>query len=294
MKITDVSGAIAILSAGLACMATAAVAADHGLFPAVGTYDASDAKFERLLTVAPGGKFTLEVMEKGAPGHLRSGAGEGALSDAPGGWRYSEGRCVLSLKRAAGGLQLHAETCASAWGDVPFDGKYLLQGVHAASMPAKTPVAGPASPAGLPSRRELGELWTNIDVGSVAGKSVLVMVRSAGTGTPGSVLERFSNAAYVVDTTSDYERLSSAEKAKPPLRIVAIPLPVIGAREGLEFEVDCSDGTSEDIVAINVARQDKGNQVTRRRVSAWRLDARFQPLEIKPASKVECPPAAGY
>jgi hypothetical protein len=182
--------------------ATANVAAeDYSPFPPAGVYDASDGAFERLLTIREGGGFTLEVMQKGKPGGLRSGSGEGVLTDAPGGWRYSEGRCGMTLRRAAGGMQLHVEACASDWGDVPFDGKYALQGAggvasRAAAAAAPSPTIGQqsASPANaaLPSRRQLNDTWSSIDVGGVAGKSVIVMVKPVDSATPGGILEHFS------------------------------------------------------------------------------------------------------
>ena len=315
---------LSLLSVSLACMAAPALAADYSPYPKAGVYDASDNGFERLLTVKPDGKFTLEVAEKGKPGNLRSGAGEGKLADAPGGWSFSEGRCNMTLKRAAGGMQLHVETCASAWGDVPFDGKYKYQGEEVAAAPVKpapapapkaaAPVAAtvtpaPAAPAAamaaapapaptsgaLPSRKELMEKWTNIATDKVAGKSVLVMVKSIGGTSPDTTLEAYSNAAFVIDTTSDYQAISAAEKAKSPLQLVNIPLPAISAKEGLEFEVDCSYGKSSKVIAINVANQPKGKPMTRKRSSAWMLDNNLQAVEIKPANKAKCPTAqAGY
>ena len=43
------------------------------------------------------------------------------------------------------------------------------------------------------------------------------------------------------------------------------------------------------VVAINVSSLGKGNQMTRKRASAWALDDRWQPVEIKPAHKAKCP-----
>lgn len=315
MKRSHSTRTLGLLSVSLACFATPLLAADYHPFPKAGIYDASDSGFERLLTVKPDGKFTLEVAEKGKPGNLRSGAGEGKLSDAPGGWNFSEGRCNMTLKRAAGGMQLHVEACASSWGDVPFDGKYKYQGEEVAAAPvkaapaAKAAVSAPAAPAvavataaapvpasgALPSRKELTEKWTNIATDSVAGKSVLVMVKSIGGASPDSTLEAYSNAAFVVDTTSNYQALSAADKTKPPLQLINIPLPPINAKEGLEFEIDCTYGKSSKVIAINVASQPKGKPMARKRTSAWMLDSSLQAVEIKPASKAKCPNVqAGY
>ena len=307
--------ALRFLSAGaaLACLAAPALAADYSPYPKAGVYEASDGRFERLLTVKPNGKFTLEVSEIGKPGQLRSGAGEGKLSDAPGGWNYSEGRCTLTLKRAAGGMQLHVEACASAWGDVPFDGKYTFQGEEAPAaatkaapapkaMAAAAPPAAPAmvaavpsaaSGAALPSRKALSQQWTNFSSDAVAGKSVRLWAQPATGGAPG--LEHFRNAGFVVDVATPYDSLPAAEMVKAPLKLLEIPLPPVTAKEGLEFEVDCTYGTSGKAVAVNVSTLGRGQQVTRKRASAWMVDASLQVVEIKPASKARCPRVqAGY
>ena len=290
-----------IASVSLFSMAAPAFAADYSPYPKAGIYDASDSSFERQLTVKPDGKFTLEVSEKGKPGNLRSGAGEGKLSDAPGGWSFSEGRCNMTLKRGAGAMQLHVETCASAWGDVPFDGKYKYQGEEVAAAPQKpAPAAAampaakasppaaspapamaaaapaPANSAALPSRKELLDKWTALATDGIAGKSVMVMARSNGAISPDTTLESYSQAAYFVDTTSDYQALSAAEKNKSPLRLINIPLPATGPKEGLEFEVDCVYGKSDKVIAINVASQAKGKAPARKRTSAWMLNNNFE------------------
>ncbi|MFZ6766764.1 hypothetical protein ACO0LM_06725 [Undibacterium sp. Di26W] len=318
MKKPTTSGALRLLSASLAlsCLAAPVLAADYNPYPKAGIYDASDSGFERLLTVKPDGKFTLEVAEKGKPGNLRSGTGEGKLADAPGGWNFSEGRCTMTLKRAAGGMQLHVETCASAWGDVPFDGKYKYQGEEVAAPAKATPAAvvapapkatvpvlaapaptttPPPANGPLPSRKELLEKWSSIGGDTIAGKSVLFMAKSNGNIAPDTTLEAFSIAAFVIDTTSDYQALSAAEKAKSPLQLITIPLPATSAKEGLEFETDCVFGKSDKVIAINVASQAKGKPVVRKRTSAWMVDNNLQAVEIKPASKAKCPRvAAGY
>lgn len=290
-------------TAALLSLAAPALSADYSPYPKAGVYDASDSRFERVLTVKPNGKFTLEVSEIGKPGQLRSGAGEGRLSDAPGGWSFSEGRCSMTLKRAAGGMQLHVETCASAWGDVPFDGKYQFKG-EAAPMPAAKALPAPAAvpsaapvpvsapqPSGgaLPTRKELRQQWSSLSSDTVAGKSAGFWAQSTAGNAPGNGLERFSRAGFVVDVTSDYDRLPPAEMAKPPLKLVEVPLPAVSAKEGLEFEIDCSFGKSNKVIAINVSSLGKGNQITRKRASAWALDGQWQPQEIKPAHKVKCP-----
>ena len=296
--------ALGLLCASILGATTDVAAAEYSPFPPAGVYDASDGAFERLLTIRGNGGFTLEVMQKGKPGGLRSGAGEGVLADAPGGWRYSEGRCSMTLRRAAGGMQLHVESCASDWGDVPFDGKYALKGAQGAasrgaaataSAPTLSQQAPPPANALLPSRRQLNDTWSSLDVGSVAGKSVIVMVKPVANGTTAGILERFSKAAFVIDTTSDYRALSPANLARPPIGLVEIPLPPTRGDQGLEFEIECSDGKIEDVVVINIASQEGAKPMTRKRASAWRLNERLQAVEIKPASRVKCPVAqAGY
>jgi len=120
------------------------------------------------------------------------------------------------------------------------------------------------------------------------------MVKPADNGA-GGVLERFSKAAFVIDTTSDYRALSPANLARPPVGLVEIPLPPTRGDQGLEFEVECSDGKIEDVVVISIASQEGAKPTTRKRASAWRLNDHLQAVEIKPASKVKCPVAqAGY
>lgn len=311
--------ALRFLSAGaaLSCLAAPVLAADYSPYPKAGVYEASDGSFERVLTVKPNGKFTLEVAEKGKPGNLRSGSGEGKLADAPGGWTFSEGRCTMTLKRAAGGMQMRVEACASAWGDVPFDGKYAYQGEEVAAPaakagpvrnapPAAAPVmaAAPAAPsmapvapnANLPSRKALSQQWTQLSSDTVAGgKSARFWAQPAPGATAGPGLEHFSAAGFVIDVGTAYDRLSAADMAKPPLQLVAVSLPPVTAKEGLEFEVECRYGKTDKAVAINVSTVGKGQQVTRKRASAWMLDANLQAVEIKPASKAKCPQAqAGY
>ncbi|MEO8375305.1 MAG: hypothetical protein ABI471_08765 [Sphingomonas bacterium] len=307
MKRSNYLAALGLLCASALCATTDVAAQQYSPFPAAGVYVASDSAFARELTIRRDGSFTLEVMQKGKPGNLRSGTGEGVLTDAPGGWRYSEERCSMTLRRAVGGMQLHVDACASDWGDVPFDGKYVLRGAGGvASAGAVATAASPASgkprampatlaDAGLPSRRQLNDSWSSIDVGGVAGKAVIVMVKPVQSGTSGTILEHFSKAAFVIDRTSDYRALSPADLARPPIALVEIPLPPTTGRQGLEFEVECSDRKIEDVVVINIASQEGAKPMTRRRASAWRLNDRLQAVEIKPAGRVKCPVAqAGY
>lgn len=304
MKRSNPLVALGLLGASFLGAAVDVAAQAYDPFPPAGVYEASDSAFERALTIRKGGGFTLEVMQKGKPGNLRSGAGEGVLTDAPGGWRFSEGRCAMTLRRAAGGMQLHVEACASDWGDVPFDGKYALQGaggaasrgggVAAVAAPAPIKAAAPAV-SGLPSRKQLNDSWSSFDVGSVAGKTVIVMAKPIDGGASGQSLERFSRAAFVIDTASDYRTLSPANLARPPIGLVEIPLPPTRGDQGLEFEIECTDGKLEDVVVVNVATQVGERPMTRRRASAWVLNDRLQAVEIKPASRVKCPVAQpGY
>lgn len=294
MKRSILSAALCLSCANALPATTAFAAQAYSPYPPAGTYDASDAAFERQLTVRRDGSFTLEVMQKGRPGNLRSGAGEGRLADAPGGWRYAEGRCSMALRRAAGGMQLHVDGCAGEWGDVPFDGKYVLQGAAPVAPPA--PAASPAVPggAGLPSRRELNDAWSTLDVGSMAGKAVMVMARPVAGGSEGAALERFSRAAFVIDTTSDYASLSRAEMARPPLALVEIPLPATGPGQGLAFEIECTSGKIEDVVVVSIASAHGDKPMSYRRAGAWVLDGSLHAVEIKPAAKVECPVQPGY
>lgn len=102
-------------------------AADGAAAPmAPGVYDGSDKQFERTLTIRPNGKFELEVMQKGKPGQLRSGSGSGQLQANGGQWRYSEGICTMNVLPQTSAVQVQMERCASAFGDVPFDGVYRL------------------------------------------------------------------------------------------------------------------------------------------------------------------------
>jgi hypothetical protein len=295
MKRSTLFAALSLLSAPVLPVAAAFAAQDYSPYPPAGTYDASDKAFERQLTVHRDGSFTLEVMQKGRPGNLRSGAGEGRLSDAPGGWRYSEGRCSMTLRRAAGGMQLHVEACAGDWGDVPFDGKYVLQGAAPAAARAPANPPAPVANAGLPSRKQLNDTWSTLDVGGAAGKTVIVMARPVAGGPDDGILERFSQAGFVIDTTSDYASLSRAELARPPLGLVEIPLPATGPGQGLAFEIECTSGKIENVVVISIATEHGDKPMSYRRTSAWALDGSLHAVEIKPVAKVKCPVAQpGY
>jgi|GEM_PF-1716633 len=299
---------LSLLSISLSCLAGPALAADYSPYPKAGIYDASDSGFERLLTVKPDGKFTLEVAEKGKPGNLRSGAGEGKLSDAPGGWNFSEGRCNMTLKRAAGGMQLHVEACASSWGDVPFDGKYKYQGEEVAAAPVKAAPAAAAaqkaaapmtstapapaaaqasaSPAtnGLPSRKEFKETWQGISSDNIGNKHVAFLAKAIEnkSSTPNPI-EQFSRAAFVIDTNIRYGEMSAAELAKFPLQLIEVPLPAVGPKEGLEFKSDCVYGKSDKVIVIN-----RTGQATIKRMAAWMMDNNLKLVEIKQVNKVNC------
>lgn len=91
-----------------------------------GVYDGSDSQFERTLTIRPNGKFELEVMQKGKSSQLRSGSGSGQLQANGGQWRYGEGSCTLSVVPQPSSVQVQADRCSSAFGDVPFNGNYRL------------------------------------------------------------------------------------------------------------------------------------------------------------------------
>ena len=302
MKRSTLAASLSLLPLSLA-FALQATAADYSPYPKAGVYDASDNGFERLLTVKPDGKFTLEVAEKGKPGNLRSGSGEGKLSDAPGGWNFSEGRCSMTLKRAAGGFQLHVETCASAWGDVPFDGKYKYQGEEVAAAPVKAapapvPVTKAAAPVaavppvtqappvqaanGLLSRKEINTSWQGISVDEINKKGVIFIVKASESGGSGPI-EQYSKAAFVVDTNVHYQEMSAADLAKFPLQVIEVPLPTVGPKEGLEFKSDCVYGKSDKVIVINKTGAPKVKRLT-----AWMMDNNLRVVEVKPASKVNC------
>ena len=295
----------------LSGLSLTAHAADYSPYPAAGVYEASDSKFERVLTIKPNGKFTLEVEEKGKPGNLHTGAGEGQLSDAPGGWNFSEGRCTMNLKRAAGGMKMQVEACAGAWGDVPFDGLYKKTGELPAAQPAKAamPAAQPApaqkamvaaTPAAaatptsaaapalaansLPSRKEIKTTWQAISVDEINKKGVMFIAKDIEnkSSTPNPI-EQFSRAAFVIDTSIDYEKMSAAELAKFPLQLIEVPLPAVGPKEGLEFKSDCIYGKSDKVIVIN-----RTGSPTIKRLAAWMMDKNLKLVEIKQINKVNC------
>jgi hypothetical protein len=110
-------------------------------YPMPGSYDATDRNFERSLTIHPDGKFELEAMEKGKPGNLRSGSGSGQLVFNGVQWGYAEGTCAMTLTATSPGLQVHLQSCAGLFGDVPFDGRYQLKEKKTTSVQA-SPAAG--------------------------------------------------------------------------------------------------------------------------------------------------------
>ncbi len=103
------------------------VAGSNVTYPTSGSYDANDQNFERSLTIHPDGRFELEVIEKGQSGNLRSGSGSGQLVFKDGQWQYTEGVCSMTLAATPAALQVHVKSCAGAFGDVPFDGRYQLK-----------------------------------------------------------------------------------------------------------------------------------------------------------------------
>ncbi|MFC5473737.1 hypothetical protein [Paraherbaspirillum soli] len=110
-------------------------------YPMPGSYDATDRDFERSLTIHPDGKFELEAMEKGKPGNLRSGSGSGQLVFNGSQWRYAEGTCTMTLSATSPGLQVHLQSCAGLFGDVPFDGRYQLKEKKTTSVQANSGVS---------------------------------------------------------------------------------------------------------------------------------------------------------
>lgn len=292
-------------------------AADDPLMPKSGVYDASDASFERTLTVKPNGQFTLEVQQKTGGGMLRSGSGEGQLADAPGGWMFQDGRCQMALKRAAGGMQMKVQGCSSEWGDVPFDAKYvwkheLPQSTAKPAAPKAPPAAAPApSPAPLttppaataaaptlmPTRRELQQKWSNIAVDGESGRHIGLWAKPLPGATGDSPLERFSALSFFFDwiSAADYASQPAAQQAQPPVHQIPVPLPELAAGQGHGVRGDCVFGKSDKAVVVSVTTYHKTQGQKSRPVSAWMLDSRGQLQEIKPASKVKCPAIdAGY
>ncbi|WP_211251654.1 hypothetical protein [Andreprevotia chitinilytica] len=109
-----------------------------------GTYDATTQEFERSLTIRPDGKFDLEIMQKGKAGNLRSGTGSGQLVFNNGQWRYADGACKMTVTATPPALQVHVESCAGSIGDVPVDGRYLLQDKKTTSTQTAAPA--PSAP----------------------------------------------------------------------------------------------------------------------------------------------------
>lgn len=279
---------IAVLSTAFASLANAA---EYSPYPKPGVYSGTDQQFERELTIQSNGKFTLEVMQKGKAGNLRSGSGEGKLADAPGGWDFSEGRCSMTLKRASGGMKLHVEGCSGSWGDVPFDGLYKpANGADSAaneSSNSKT-TASAATTGNLPSRKELLNHWMDLQVFTVAGKNITAMAKPMAGDPKLAQIEKYAQAAFIIDVSSNYAAMSANDQAKSPVNMVNIPLPKLAANEGILFQAGCTSGKLNNVIAINVSRQ-QGNNMQSHRASAWMLDSSFQAKEVKPASKVKCP-----
>ncbi|GGX51522.1 hypothetical protein [Undibacterium squillarum] len=295
-----------------------AFSAEYSLYPKPGVYDGSDAHFDRELIITADGKFTLEVTEKSKNGSARSGSGSGKLSDAPGGWDFSQGRCSMTLKRAMGGMQMRVEGCSSNWGDVSFDGKYKLAG-DITSKPANTnsnvatakpasTVSTPATPApavtaastattatpSLPSRKELLLSWSNIMIDGIAGKHIAVFAKSGGSVSPDIPLERFTQAAFFIDSVEIARELPPAQQAKTPLQMFPLPLPPMAKDEGISFRGDCIYGKYDKTLVIFLDSYHKTKGSKSKPVSAWMIDSKLQLQEIKPVSKVKCPASSEY
>lgn len=293
-----------------------AYATDYNPYPKAGVYDGSDKEFERTLTIKADGKFTLEVLQKVESAHMHSGSGSGRLNDAPGGWDFNEGRCSMKLSRAMGGMQMKVSGCSSSWGDVPYDAKYSYAGDLPAPAPAAaikanpnaakvaaaapasvaiaaqapaTPAAAPGNSSALPTRKELLANWSNVMVDGIAGKSVLMFAKSAGSVSKESPLERFSQAAFFIDTEAFYNELPAAKLSKTPLAMLEISLPTTAASEGLSFRGDCVFGKYDKVVVIHIDSYHKTKGTKSKAASAWMLDNKLQLQEIKPVSKVKCP-----
>lgn len=294
------------------CGISTAHAADYSPYPKAGVYDGSDDKFERELTITADGKFTLEVLQKGNAANLRSGTGSGKLSDAPGGWDFSQGRCSMSLKRAMGGMQMKVEGCSSAWGDVSYDGKYKLKAdtpvAAAAAAPVKAAVApAPVAPAtntalapapsavAIPTRKELKDNWAGVMVDGIAGKSVLMFAKSSGSVSADAPIEGYSQAAFFIDNRAFYSELNAAQLSKTPAQMLPITLPATAKGEGISFRGDCVYGKYDKVVVVHVDSYHKTKGTKSKPASAWMLDSKLQLQEIKPVTKVKCPAVeAGY
>ncbi len=297
-------------------LSVGAHAADYTPYPKAGVYDGSDKEFERTLTIQANGNFVLDVIQKAESKHMHSGSGSGRLNDAPGGWDFQEGRCSMALKRAMGGMQMKVTGCSSSWGDVPFDAKYSYASDLPAAAPAvankgnapaakalpaapasaavapqaaATPAAAAANNSALPTRKELLGNWSSVMVDGIAGKSVLMFAKSAGSVSKDSPLERFSQAAFFIDTEAFYNELPAAKLSKTPLSMLEISLPATANSEGLSFRGDCVYGKYDKVVVVHVDSWNKTKGSKAKPVSAWMLDTKLQLQEIKPVSKVKCP-----
>lgn len=262
-----------------------------GAYPAAGVYDASDRSFERTFTVSADGKFELAVQQKGKPGNLRSGGGEGHLADGPGGWQFSAGNCKLTVKRGSGSVQLHAERCSSDWGDVPYDGRYQFK---ASSAEAKgqgnaAPGAGAADMAQAgngPTRKELKDNWDAVSTATVSGKALTVLIKR-GASLEGSPYSHTEAAVFVIDNPA-HGTLNGAELAKSPLKVVDIPLPPRAPNQGYEIQGNCSQGKNKNVVLIKIANETPVGTAPKP-VSAWALDASQRAVQVNPAKSVKCP-----
>lgn len=126
-------------------------------------------------------------------------------------------------------------------------------------------------------------------VDGIAGKSVLMFAKSAGSVSKESPLERFSQAAFFIDTEAFYNELPAAKLSKTPLAMLEISLPTTAASEGLSFRGDCVFGKYDKVVVIHIDSYHKTKGTKSKAASAWMLDNKLQLQEIKPVSKVKCP-----
>ncbi|MQA37049.1 hypothetical protein [Rugamonas aquatica] len=265
-----------------------------GAYPAAGVYDASDRNFERTFTVSAEGKFELEVQQKGKAGNLRSGIGEGQLADGPGGWQFNAGNCKLTVRRGSGSVQLHAEHCASDWGDVPFDGRYQFKATPAEAKDATGKVAANGNAAemaqadSIPTRKELKNNWDAVSSATIAGKALTVFTKRAPS-IDGSPYSHTDAAVFVIDNPVQ-GNMNASELAKSPLKVVDIPLPPRAPNQGYAIQGNCSQGKNKNVVLILIANETPYGTPPKP-VSAWALDANQRAVQVNPAKSVKCPVA---
>ncbi len=299
---TGTSAAVAGNNAGAAVVtSTAQPPADAGqqgaggAYPVAGVYDASDRNFERTFTVAADGKFELVVQQKGAAGKLRSGIGEGQLSDGPGGWQFSAGNCKVTVKRGNGSVQLHAERCTSEWGDVPYDGRYQFKASQSeakgadkdgGNVAANGGTVGMATAGSQPTRKDLKDNWEAVSSATVSGKALSVLTRRTAS-LEGSPYSHTDAAVFVIDNPVQ-GNMNASDMAKSPLKVVDIPLPPRASNQGYSFQGNCSLDKNKNVVLIQIANETPYGTAPKP-VSAWALDASQKAVQVKPAKSVKCP-----